>query len=260
MKRIRGGRGLGDSLYLRPVVDYYVRTGAKVTALSDYPDVFIDSGASVEPFRRQNYDVVAHYVSRKGEAGTNQWQDVCLSAKVPPDLPFTIPWKVQNQAKLDRLAAQAAGRAIVLVHGGREPMARRDGYGRELMPEREAFSTVLSGLSDCFTVQIGRAPQIYELRCALNLNNTTSVAELMDLASICDGIVAQCSFAIPLAEAFDKPLLAIWSSKAALSRTDFIRQTTPEKVLSGAHSFSVMDDAAAETLKQAAAYAFRVFH
>jgi hypothetical protein len=61
---------------------------------------------------------------------------------------------------------------------------------------------------------------------------------------------------IPLAEAFDKPLLVVWASAGLTSGTDFIRLCTPEKILSKASSRWVMDDWPEEQMTEAA-LAFR---
>lgn len=249
--RVRGGRGLGDALYLRPIAEHFIAAGHPVAVLSGYPDVFIGSGATVEPFSRNAGNVIAHYVSGKTREGTTQWQDVCRSARVR-DVPLRFVWTLRSPSMVARLKRDAAGRPIVLVHGGREPMDRKDGFGMELLPAKAAFDAALEELRDCYTVQIGKAAQIYPLSCNVDLNGATSVADLLDLASICDGIVAQCSFAIPLAEALGKPLLAVWSARAARSPTPFIRQTTPQKVLSSPQDRFVMDSWPAAAIREEA--------
>lgn len=242
IKRIRGGRGLGDAIYVRPIVDYVCKLGHAVTVLTDFPQVYIGTGVKTRQFERIKVDVCAHYVGYKSHAGTTQWQDVCKSSGVPIDLPLRFPWRVANPSMVSGLRAQAGGRPLVLVHGGRLPMGRTDGFGIELMPSAEAFGHVLAALRGCFLVQVGKASQVYPLKCEVDLNGSTTVRDIIDLGACCDAVVAQCSFAIPLAEAFNKPLLAVWGSKISGSREKFVRDTTPLKVLSGERDRFVMDD------------------
>jgi len=241
-KRIRGGSGLGDSLYLRPLVDHFIAAGDTVTVCSDHPEVFLDSRATVEPFSRENINVLGHYVAGKPNPDTDQWQDICASAGTP-GLPLRFDWTVRNQALVDRVTAAAGRQPIILVHGGRTPMGRTDGFGLELLPDRRAFDAVLAMLHGCHTVRIGKGANLYALPVSSDLSDETSVSDLLDLASICDGMIAQCSFAIPLAEVFDKPLLAIWAAGGMCAyRHPYIKSITPRKVLSKLTSHYVVDD------------------
>lgn len=251
MKRIRGGSGLGDSIYIRPIVDHFIRAGEQVQVCANHPDVFIGSGAEVEPFGRNNIQVLAHYVSGKPNPNTNQWQDVCASAGVP-EIPLRFTWNVRNQKLVDKIIADSCRQPIILVHGGRTPMGRTDGFGLELLPDRRAFDAVLSMLHGCYTVRIGKGEQLYSLPVSTDLTDGTSVSDLLDIASICDGVVAQCSFAIPLAEVFDKPLLTIWAAGGMSEyRHPYIRSITPAKVLSKSTSKYVIDEWALERLTEA---------
>lgn len=240
-KTIRGGSGLGDSLYCRPIVDFYRREGHQVVVKSDYPEVFAGSGARVERFTRDGCNVVAHYSGRKAIVGTNQWQDVCASAGVG-DLPLSIPWQILNRPLVNDLKGAASGRPIVMVNGGRAPMGRQDGYGREMLPRKEAFHAVLRALDGCFTIEVGKGPEVYPLATDLDLTGKTTPADLLDIASISRGLVGQCSFMIPLAESLDRPLLVVWAAAGLESSTEFIRLCRPEKIISKATSRWVMDD------------------
>lgn len=252
MKRIRGGSGLGDSIYQRPIVDYFVRRGEGVTVCSDYPDVFDGSDARVEPFGKNNINVLAHYVLGKNNSATNQWQDICASARVG-DLDLYIDWPTKNFGLVNKLRDMAAGRAIIVVHGGRVPMARTDGFGKELLPEKAAFDATLAALPGCFTVRVGKGADLYPLDVDLDLNGSTSVSDLLDLGGLCDGLIGQCSYVIPLAEAFNKPLLCVWAAAGMHhQRHPYIQQITPQKVLSKASSAFVMDDWPAEKIEEAA--------
>lgn len=245
MIRIRSGRGVGDSLYLRAMADHIAATAQEpVVALSDHPDIFIGSRARVEPFQRKMPCRVGHYTSTMADQSITQWQAILRSAGLPPDVPMSFAWSVRNDALLERVRRLAEGRPLLLVHGGREPMNRSDGFGLDLVPRQEAFERVLAEFADCFRVRIGKATAIYPLPCEFDLNGSTSIADLLDLASACSAVIAQCSFAVPLAECFGKPLLALWSKRGLKSKTMYLRHVTPQKVLErlGTTTSVVMDD------------------
>lgn len=252
MKRIRGGSGLGDALYLRPIVQHFIDAGERVQVLCNYADVFLGTGAIVSPFTRQNIDVLAHYVLGKEDPATTQWQDVCKSAGV--SVPLHIEWKICNPQLLDRLRAKAEGRPIIMVHGGREPMGRTDGFGAELLPLPAAFDLALAALQqDCFLVRVGKGRELYGVRSHLDLCGQTTVADLLDIGSICDGIVAQCSFCVPLAEGFDKPLLALWAALGMDQKQHrAVKSITPQKILSKPTSSFVVDNWPAFKIEEAA--------
>lgn len=239
--RIRGGSGLGDSLYVRPIAEHFAAKGQQVTALTNYPDIYLGSKVGTEPFSRTNCQVVAHYVNGKSKTDTTQWQDVCAAAGV--NIPMRFDWLIQNQALADRIQRAATGRRIILAHGGRAPMGRADGFAMELLPQKSAFDNVLANLKDCLVVSIGGTDGVcYSLKTEIDLTGNTTVSDMLDLAWICHGVVAQCSFAIPLAECFDKKLLAIWSHRVQYSSQAYIKTITPQKVLSKASSTWVRDD------------------
>lgn len=249
--RIRGGAGLGDAIYIRPIAEHFVRAGEKVTVCSGYPEVFLGSGAAVEPFDRFNIQVLAHYVNGKRDTTTNQWQDICKSAGV--SVPLRFNWQVRNPQLLEAIKTDAAGRPLILVHGGRTPMGRTDGFGAELLPKRDAFTAALAALKGCFLVRVGKGADLYPLPVDVDMNGGTSVSDLLDMATICAGVVGQCSFAIPLAEVFDKPLLVVWAAHGMQSNMHpYIRAITPQKVLSKPTSRFVVDDWPVEKIHEAA--------
>lgn len=254
MKRIRGGRGLGDTIYLRPIVQRLIADGEQVTVCCDHPEVFIGTSATVVPFERQRIDILAHYTTGKQRRDTNQWDDICNSAGI--HVPLRFQWEIQSPAFVQRIRDQAAGRPLVLVHGGRVPMGRTDGFGMELLPAQPVFEAVLrevKATTGAFLVRIGKGADLYPLPVDTDLNGQTTVSDLLDLASACDGVIGQCSFAIPLAEVFDKPLLAVWSHRGLEARCHYYIQTiTPKKVLSKPTSTHVMDDWPAENIRQIA--------
>lgn len=258
MKRIRAGSGLGDSLYLRPVCDYYLSMGESVIALTDYPAIFFGTDAAVEPFRRHQFDVVAHYVARKNDPNTTQWQDVCASAGIP-EVPFSIKWDIRNTPLTSSVRQQSSGRKIVLVHAGREPMARKDAFAREMLPRESAFRAVAESLADCFLVGIGGKDDVhYKPPVDLDLSGKTTVSDLLDLAKICHGAIGQCSFLVPLVELFDKPLLVLWAAAGLESRERYIRTITPKKILCEPTSAHVVDDRPASEIAEATRAAMRL--
>jgi len=248
--RLRGGSGLGDALYLRPIAEHLLSRGDKVTALTAYREVFSGLDVTVEPFGRERVNIVAHYTHGKMRQESNQWQDICTSARL--SVPMRMVWHTRNTPLVQSVRTLAAGRKIILAHAGREPMGRRDGFGNEMLPKQSAVDDALGALKSAFIIEIGAGPQTYAVRSNLCLLDKTTVPDLFDLVSICAGVVAQCSFCVPLAELFDKPALFVWAARGLDSRQQFIRMTTPRKVLSKPSSTFVIDDYTTQQIQEAA--------
>ncbi len=254
--RIRAGAGLGDSIYLRVIAEYFKAQGEDVTVCSDYPDVFIGAGVAIDKFGRQNIDRLCHYTVGKTNPNTTQFRDMLDSAGIKDSVDLCFEWKVQNEGLRYELETRSDGRPIILVHGGRLPMNRKDGFGRSIMPDERGFAVVFEHLvskHNAFLVRIGRGPEEYDMAayCHYDLNDRTTIPDLYDLANMCDGVVAQCSYAVPLAEVFDRPLLAVWA-RAGLHPGEhmYVRQITPAKILEKSTSRYVMDDWSEVTIQK----------
>lgn len=235
---------MGDSFYTRVVTDYLISIGHEVCAYTFHADLFRNVPCKVERFGKLSTDVIAHYVQGKNNPLTTQWQDVCDAAGIPR-IPFCFTWNIINHALVAHVREQARGRPMVLIHGGRAPMNRTDNFGIELLPEKRAFDQVQEAIyRDVLFVRIGEGKQKYAMdRVEVDLWGKTSVSDLLDIGVMCDAIIGPCSFVVPLAEAFDKPLLAIWAAAGMYhARHPYIKSITPQKVLSKPTSTFIVDD------------------
>lgn len=251
MKSIRCGRGLGDSIYLQSVVRHLVRTGERFQVASDWPDVFAPLGDAVQvvPFRRNGVSMTAHYVMRKAQEGTTQFEDCCRAAGIPDRVELKLDWPAPVGTMVEGLLAR--GKPIVCVQLPRYPMGRADGYGLALLPDCQAIQRLIDGVRDVATVvQIGAGAPLFEFSgIDVDLANKTSVRELIDVVAVAAGCIGYCSFILPLAESLGKPALMVWSRRGLESGVPFIAQVTPRKLLHKKTSMWVMDDAPAQRVE-----------
>lgn len=261
VKTIRCGRGLGDSLYLQSVVRHLIETGThrRMRVRSDYPDVFRPLGERVEvtPFNR-NVDILAHYSARKGRAGTTQFEDCCQTAGIVGPVDLRLDWTLSDEPLALRLRGlRAPDHPIAVVQLPRAPMGRTDGFGAELLPDCRSIQLAIDVLRErARIVQVGAGEPLYRFTGVdLDLSNQTTVAQLLDVASVADGFLGYCSFMLPLAESFSKPALMVWSRRGLTAGHPYVRQITPQKVIhKPATTIAVMDDDKDGTRK--AAYDF----
>lgn len=263
MKSVRGGRGLGDAIYVHGVLRHLLAHHDRLTVCTDYPDVYqlLCERVRCEPFRRRPVDIIAHYAGNRAIPGTSQFDDCCISAGLPSGLEFKVDWRLRNTELVVRLNALARGRPIIVVQMPRAPFARTDGYGIEFLPDVDTIQRAIDAIGGrAFLVQIGmgRAERFDGKRMVpfegyrgidLDLSNKTSVADVMDVGFAAAGFLGQCSFIIPLAEGFAKPALIVWSRRGQKSPHEVIRQMTPQKILHRATSRWVIDNCGESELR-----------
>lgn len=245
MKSIRGGSGLGDSLYVQAIARHLLRRGERrLQVCSDYPDLFKPLADKVEvvPHRRIGVDIHATYTMRKHCADTDQFRDCCISAGIREPVELRIEWQSDK--------AIESNKPIVCVQLPRLPMGRTDGFGADVMPDCGAIQRIIDRLADRVTlVQIGKGEPTYRFNgIDMDFANQTSVEGMMDIAACAAGFIGFCSFMVPLAESLGRPGLFVWSSKSRTSKDLFVRQITPRKVLHSRQSSAIYDNEPAARL------------
>jgi hypothetical protein len=240
--KIRSGRGLGDALYLQSVVRFLEIQGKEFTVLTDYPEVFGNLRCMTEAFTRSGQPLVAHYTDQKGNDKTKQFEDCYRRVGIEETLDLKINWQIKNYRKIKSYIKLAKGKPLLLVMSARNPMARDDGFGKELLPIKSVYQKVLDQIEPYFKILIGRGVEEYKLEnIDLDLTNQTGVEDLLDLAAASQGAIGFCSFMIPLMESFGKPSLAIWTNRSLNSANNFIKTITPTKILYNDNSKYLID-------------------
>jgi hypothetical protein len=242
---IRGGRGIGDALYLQSIVRHLTEKGRRLRVCTDWPDIFSQLGGSVEtePFRRNSVERVSHYTTRKTVEGTDQFQDCCINAGVSEPVDLRLDWRVVNPNVLSK-AWNPHRLPIIVVQMPRGPFGRSDGYGLELLPDFRRIQDAIEVLSSkAFIIQVGAGKPLFKFEGVdLDLSSQTSVCDLLDIASLAHGFLGYCSFIVPLAESFLRPALLLWSRRGLQSKDEYIRTITPSKILHRASSSAAVDD------------------
>ena len=234
MRTIRGGKGLGDALYVQAVARHIVAGGERIAVATAWPDVYAPLGDRVEcvPFRKSDIQILAHYALRKHQR-TDQFTDVCLQAGLPGAVDLRLDWTIRDAVLVESLRREAAGRQICLVQLPRVPMDRKDGFGAELLPDGRALQRAVDTLRGrVLLVQVGAGRALYKLSgLDVDLAGQTTVAQLLDVATAADGALGYVSYILPLCESLGKPSMLIWSRRGLKSPVGFVRQITPAKTI-----------------------------
>ena len=252
MRSIRGGMGIGDAIYLAAVVRHLVARGEQLEVCTAWPEIFQAYADRIQlsPFRRSPVDVLAHY-SRRRSWRTRQFQDVCIQAGLgEQEVDLRLDWTVTDPVLTGRLLAD--GRPIVCVQLPRAPMGRTDGVGHELLPNCARIQEAIDRLRGrALLVQIGAGRPLYKFSgIDVDLRDETTISQLFDVASVASGFLGYVSYVVPMAEAFEKPALLVWSKLGLRSSTGFVRQITPQKILERASSLHVVDNCATDHLSE----------
>ena len=86
---LRGSMGLGDAIYLYPVVKYYSERGEDVTIVTRYPEIF--AGLNCKTVLESDF-IDCQNSSRTIIEGTNIFEDTLIMAKVEEKLPLKIEY------------------------------------------------------------------------------------------------------------------------------------------------------------------------
>lgn len=259
--RIRAGSGLGDSLYLQAVVRHMVLVDGRndLEVCTPYPELFkaLNGAAVTVPFTKLGVSLVSHYVTGKRVQGTDQFQDMNTSVGLRKKADLKLDWDVGDLNLVETVLTKAAGRPVALVALPRNPMDRIDGFGKELSPD---WAAVQLGINEArargfYVVQVGKGTAIHTLgNIDLDLANTTTVAQLVDLAAaVATVFIGIPSFFIPLSESFSKPCFIVFSRRGLESKVSFISAVTPAKVIHRKDICKhVVDDWELEKIKEVA--------
>lgn len=253
MISVRGGAGLGDAIYVQGVVRHFVEQGQRIEVCTDWPDVFrpLEGKVRLSPFRRRPVDRVAHYAARRAIRSTTQFVDCCISAGIHERIPLRLDWMPVNVGLVKRLQSQ--DKPVVIVQMPRAPFGRTDGFGSEFLPDCSVIQRAIDLVKGrAYLVQVGHGQALYRFTgIDLDLTNKTSVSDVIDIGYAAQGSLGYCSFIIPLAECFSKPVQLVWSRRGLNSQHEVIRQMVPEKMLALPTSRAVVDDCSHEQLEEA---------
>lgn len=222
--------------------------GAKLEVCTHYPELYQHLGVQIAPWSRDGIHYTCHYTHKIKDQGTTQWGDCCRLVGVS-DVELKIDWTPKNNELIQSIKDKAAGRPVLFVNGARAPFTRTDGYGMEMVPNPYVYGRALRKLREqFFAVYVGKGDRLYPVDVDLDLHGKTTVTELLDIASISSAFFGQCSFVIPLAESFDRPMLAMWAHRGLTSKDEYLTYITPAKVLAKPSSRYVVDNWSTEQI------------
>ena len=231
---LRGSLGLGDAIYLWPVVKYYSEQGHDVSIITRYPELY--SNLNCKTIAPDDF-IDCQCSARTKEESTNIYEDTLIMSGVDADIPLTLkyagePHKFNTSKK------------VCVIRNLTTPV-KGDESARVMTPNAMIFQNII----DCYRgnvyfVLIGK-----QINCPHRLFNfdldMTGIDSLMDYISIIAGadvVLTQPGHCVPIAEALDKKLLCVFSRAGINSTEKRYRYTTPKKILTKPSSAYAFDD------------------
>jgi hypothetical protein len=231
---IRGSQGLGDAIYLWPVVKYYSERGKDVTIITRYPEVY--SNLKCTAIQESEF-VDCQCSARTKELDTNIYEDTLLLSGITEKIPFEFEFKkvfipVINTSK--RICVVRLPSAP--VKGGEETAI--------MIPKPEVYQNIINAFKDrVYFVSVGK-----QIECEhklsgidLDLSNTETLNDYFSVLSCADIIMTQPGHCVPIAEALGKKLFCIFASAGLISDVKRYRFTTPQKILTRSESAFCQD-------------------
>lgn len=222
--------GLGDQIQAIPIMKALLKRDKSLQLVTKYPELW-DGICKTHPFYPGcKRDKRVSYVSRRPMKHTTQFQDVCLIAGVSKDLSPRIDWKIKNIKLVEKIKEKAFfdnKKKICLFKYPYDAMGQ-NGRFKEVVPRREPFDLIINHFKDILFVDIDTID--------------TSVTDLLDLAYSADCLLAQIGHFLPLADAFDKPILLIFAKAGFSHKTPFINGIRPVKFINKDTTHTAVDD------------------
>lgn len=238
--KIKCASGLGDAIYMRPIVEYYYKRGYKVEVMTDYDVIYDDLNVLTTKHSKSDTHLELDmpwkkisYCIRKYKPETTQFEDVCLQAGIPVTTPFNYRWKTRNKDLMGKVKKLAGGKPICLISAPFKPFGRVDNWGHEMTVDFSKMDELIALNKDkYYYITVNKEKPLYKLNnIDLDLCHRTSVADLFDLVSIADVCMGQVGHILPLSEVFNKPALLFFSANGFKCGIKFIEAITPGKVI-----------------------------
>ena len=231
MMTLRGAGGFGDSLYMYPVLKWYLEQGEKIEILTKYPDVYKplkELGLVISDRYSKEPDRECRYAPRYPIQTTTTYKDTLLLSGITTDLPFKIEFECENEFDFD------TDKKICVIRNPTMPMKGKQ-HGEALIPDCSIFQKIIYAFKDDLFFVLAGNPEghfKFELKgIDADLTNQLNIPEVFQLALQSDIVLTQCGFFIPICEALDRKCFILFAASGMKSTYKFFPHITPKKVI-----------------------------
>lgn len=233
---VRTHQGLGDAVYAYPIVKHLRSGYEKVKVKTNFPIVF--SGLDVETVPlsdRSTPDLFPKYTNRRGN-GLGQFQAMLDSISMPA-IPFVFDWSLgfsdefRSKHLLDFVEALRISKKPMCIV--KEPCLahmHKPNNDSSIVPNLAEMQVWVNvNRTKYFFVSVGQG-EVFKNRLVhmnYDLNDKTTVQDLITLCSMAGGIATQVGHLVPIAQGLNKPLRMFWPAQITDAR---LKGLSPENL------------------------------
>lgn len=229
---LHGSLGLGDAIYMWPLVKHYTSIRNDVVVVTRYPELFCTLDCqTVAP---ENV-LDCRCSARTKELDTNVFEDTFITAglSIRPPLEIKRFWDVRKYKTI---------KPVCIIRTPSFPV-QGDATSRCMVPHFHVYQKIINAYRDrVYFVSIGWPLNIgFKLDVDLDLTGIKDLREYLGAIDGGDIVISQPGHCVPIAEALNKPLLAIFANAGLRSEEKRYKYTTPSKILTRQKSRWIAD-------------------
>jgi len=230
-----GSLGLGDAIYLYPIVKHCSEVGEKVTIITRYPEVY--DGLKCETVDPGEF-ISCRISARTTILESNIFQDALTMSGIKENIPLKLEYKNKNVIKFK------TDKKVCVIRNITVPAAGEDD-AKVMVPDISVYQRIIDEFKNSvYFVLIGRQTNSDAVLTGidLDLTKTSTLSEYFSVIDSADIVLTQPGHCVPIAEALDKNLFVIFAWEGLLSEAKRFRFTTPKKLLTKESSFYCVDN------------------
>jgi len=228
---LRGAGGLGDAVYMYPVLKYYLEHGQSVEILTKYPDVYKPLkklGLIVTDRYAKQPDRECRYAPRYAIQKTTTFEDTVMLAGIEEKL--TLKIEFESPGSFDFKTKNK----ICVIRNPSLPMNGK-GIGELLIPDCTIFQKIIDAFKDrVYFILAGNSGGNFSFPLKgidLNLTEKLSLPQVMQLITQADINLTQCGFIFPFCEALNRKVFVLFSDRGMKCNHKFFPYIIPKKVI-----------------------------
>lgn len=230
--RLRGGGGVGDSIYVYPIANYFSKKNIDVEVLTDFPMFY----RNIKNCKTRSRNIIppgtvnCRYGERYPIQTTNIWEDTLITSGLQDK---NIDLKINYDRTKYKFDFET-DKKIVLIKSPTYSMKRQKPETERIIPNPKYFQTIINEFKDqCYFIKCGL---VNGYKTTLNnfdldLSGYNDLIKILALVDISDIVLCQSSFFVSMAEGLDGKLMIGFNRQGMDTKYKFFHYITPKKVI-----------------------------